>query len=507
MTISSNLKCKNGSCINADIQNARSFSKTDHVHVRIGQCGLRKTVIKEIFEDVREPRLDLMTIRDQNIIQFYHHNGNTQVMEFAEGGSLADNISRIGDKREEIARQINSGLAYLHRRGIIHNNISASNILLTEDLKAKIAGFGSTNLIEKETPELQQEQLTHAYKSDIYALGRIMREMGEGSLEYMQLMRRCLDEDPDQKSYSTPDDLEPEVLPSAPEHENYDDEVDYEYKEEYDDEDIGEEDDGEVLEDEEDEDGFEDEVEEEDMEKFDQLVKLAKNGDAFAQRHLGIMYLNGCDVPKVYKDEELSFYWIRKSAGGGDREAQNLLGLIYLRKNKHKIALEWFEKSAGQGHCNALVNVGNIKLDQGLIEEAKHCYLKALLKGDESVQSQLTKLKHLEINEWVIQYTKKANEKIMSPDEVSNFLCAMENIEQLTPFGYFERTNMVLRSIQILQYRLNEISKVETPLKVVVEEVVEGVLNEVELSKREILIREIYERYLNRQDIIMSTQF
>jgi len=53
--------------------------------------------------------------------------------------------------------------------------------------------------------------------------------------------------------------------------------------------------------------------------------------------------------------------WIRKAATGGDREAQNTLGLMYLKgegaKKNLNLAKKWFKKAAALGHAQAQQNL------------------------------------------------------------------------------------------------------------------------------------------------------
>lgn len=82
-------------------------------------------------------------------------------------------------------------LAYLHRRGIIHGNIKAANILVSNALHALLCDFGLTELaipsapialsgvrtLDWEAPELSRYNSAKTYQSDTYAFGMTIAEV------------------------------------------------------------------------------------------------------------------------------------------------------------------------------------------------------------------------------------------------------------------------------------------------------------------------------------------
>ncbi len=56
------------------------------------------------------------------------------------------------------------------------------------------------------------------------------------------------------------------------------------------------------------------------------MRKLAAQGDAGAQQHLGVMYSNGQGVPQDFKEARK---WNRMAAAQGDVTAQYNLGVMY----------------------------------------------------------------------------------------------------------------------------------------------------------------------------------
>ena len=93
------------------------------------------------------------------------------------------------------ARQVAQGMAYAHRRGLIHRDLKPQNVLITEDGQAKVADFGlamrneQTQLTQPGTvwgtvqylsPE-QAQGLPAGPRSDVYALGAIVYELLAGA--------------------------------------------------------------------------------------------------------------------------------------------------------------------------------------------------------------------------------------------------------------------------------------------------------------------------------------
>jgi len=123
------------------------------------------------------------------------------VMEYCDGGSVLDlvNVLNTGLKEKEIAAICSHclrGLQYMHSHRIIHRDIKAGNVLLSNDGRAKLADFGvSTKLltsVQKHrtvvgSPYWMSPEVIVApngasgydYKADIWSLGISAIEMAE----------------------------------------------------------------------------------------------------------------------------------------------------------------------------------------------------------------------------------------------------------------------------------------------------------------------------------------
>ena len=98
---------------------------------------------------------------------------------------------------------------------------------------------------------------------------------------------------------------------------------------------------------------------EEEAEESSKYEIEAKQGDTYAQNHLGIMYYNGKEVGKNYvKAAE----WFEKAAKQGDANGQRNLGLMYESgegvPQDYVKAIQWYGKAAEQGLASAQNNLG-----------------------------------------------------------------------------------------------------------------------------------------------------
>jgi len=89
------------------------------------------------------------------------------------------------------------------------------------------------------------------------------------------------------------------------------------------------------------------------------ISNAAKQGDADAQNNLGLMYVKGNGVPQDYAE---AAKWFRKAAEQGFARAQYNLGIIYQTgkgvPQDYAEAVRWYLKAAEQGHADAQNNLG-----------------------------------------------------------------------------------------------------------------------------------------------------
>ncbi len=140
-----------------------------------------------------------------NIVTIYevgeHGNQSYIAMEYVEGESLADLMSRQRLTVEEsiaIVIQLCQGLSKAHRAGIVHRDLKPANILIDKDGQVKIVDFGLARISDVSkltldgkvmgTPNyMSPEQVkgeTSDRRSDIFSVGIILYELLTGECPF-----------------------------------------------------------------------------------------------------------------------------------------------------------------------------------------------------------------------------------------------------------------------------------------------------------------------------------
>ncbi|CAM0954153.1 unnamed protein product [Alopecurus aequalis] len=114
-------------------------------------------------------------------------------LEFAPGGSLADEVAMSGRLEERAIRgyaaDVAAGLAYLHGAGTVHGDVKAKNVVIGADGRAKLADFGCARkacagTIIGGTPAFMAPEVARGEEqgpaADVWALGCTVVEMATG---------------------------------------------------------------------------------------------------------------------------------------------------------------------------------------------------------------------------------------------------------------------------------------------------------------------------------------
>ncbi len=183
--------------------------QTSHVyyasHSRLGNIALKMirpeakgkyTLVNMFTNEVQLTR----RLQHPNIIRAFDGKptepGAYLALEYCGGGTLDEYLTAAEGKSNlkslyRLIRQISSGLAFSHSRGILHRDIKPANVLLTSGHEAKLADFG-TGIYAQEAsaeervgtafymaPELFQGRKP-TIQSDIYSLAVLSYELLAG---------------------------------------------------------------------------------------------------------------------------------------------------------------------------------------------------------------------------------------------------------------------------------------------------------------------------------------
>ncbi|KAM0906778.1 hypothetical protein ACQ4PT_016579 [Festuca glaucescens] len=123
------------------------------------------------------------------------HGGYQLLLEFAPGGSLADEAARSGGGRlpepaiRAYAGDVARGLAYLHARSLVHGDVKARNVVIGADGRARLTDFGCARAAGSAlpiggTPAFMAPEVARGEEqgpaADVWALGCTVVEMATG---------------------------------------------------------------------------------------------------------------------------------------------------------------------------------------------------------------------------------------------------------------------------------------------------------------------------------------
>ncbi len=150
-----------------------------------------------------------------NIVHTYTYESNLEVgegivMEYINGRTLEEYLAepRNVAERKRLFEELLSAVGYLHKRGIIHNDLKPQNILISHtDNSLKLIDFGLADddshyalktlgcTPRYASPELITRSNEIDARSDIYSIGVIMQEM----LGNSSIARRCMNDSPSKR--------------------------------------------------------------------------------------------------------------------------------------------------------------------------------------------------------------------------------------------------------------------------------------------------------------------
>ncbi|XVF48953.1 hypothetical protein PTKIN_Ptkin03bG0229500 [Pterospermum kingtungense] len=133
---------------------------------------------------------------------FYDNGAISIILEYMDGGSLADFLKKVKSIPEPylaaISKQVLKGLMYLHHdKHIIHRDLKPSNLLINHRGEVKITDFGVSAIMTSTSGLASTFVGTYNYmsperiiggnygsKSDIWSLGLVLLECATGKFPY-----------------------------------------------------------------------------------------------------------------------------------------------------------------------------------------------------------------------------------------------------------------------------------------------------------------------------------
>eukprot|EP00276_Gloeochaete_wittrockiana_P003792 CAMPEP_0184644750 /NCGR_PEP_ID=MMETSP0308-20130426/1409_1 /TAXON_ID=38269 /ORGANISM="Gloeochaete witrockiana, Strain SAG 46.84" /LENGTH=575 /DNA_ID=CAMNT_0027073443 /DNA_START=147 /DNA_END=1874 /DNA_ORIENTATION=- len=170
----------------------------------------------DAVEDFKKEIIIMNTLRHPNVVLFIGASTTSPmclVTEYLPGTSLwhylrADGpfkgkrtANRPPDRQTALSISLDTarGLIYLHSRGILHRDVKSHNILLDENLKAKVSDFGLSRVRREASsltigigsplwmaPEVWEEK-PYDGKADVYSFAVVMWELMTGLVPFSNL--------------------------------------------------------------------------------------------------------------------------------------------------------------------------------------------------------------------------------------------------------------------------------------------------------------------------------
>ncbi|KAK4265607.1 hypothetical protein QN277_026636 [Acacia crassicarpa] len=172
--------------------------------LKVIQMNIEESMRKQIAQELKinqSAQCPYVVICYQS---FYDNGAISIILEYMDGGSLADLLKKVKKIPEKylaaICKQVLKGLIYLHHeKHIIHRDLKPSNLLINHRGEVKITDFGVSVIMQTTSgqantfigtynymsPErINGSQNGYNYKSDIWSLGLILLECATGLFPY-----------------------------------------------------------------------------------------------------------------------------------------------------------------------------------------------------------------------------------------------------------------------------------------------------------------------------------
>lgn len=178
----------------ADVGGNNYFNAFHAVYLPTQQPVRLTRISKQLSESpafraaFRKDEVSLSNLHHANILQFlFRGEDNGQlfyVTEMPEGASLAVGLQRgqsfSWDEFTDIGWQVASALQHAHNLGVAHGLLTPESVMVSDDLRAEVAGFGLYRWIAAATASPDEDFSWSALaRRDLIALGRILATLSE----------------------------------------------------------------------------------------------------------------------------------------------------------------------------------------------------------------------------------------------------------------------------------------------------------------------------------------
>ncbi|MBA0568101.1 hypothetical protein Golob_005616, partial [Gossypium lobatum] len=179
----------------------RTTSTAVKLHVVI-QMNIDESYCKQIAKELKINQSSQCPYVVVCYQSFYNNGAISIILEYMDGGSLADFLKKVKSIPEPylavICKQVLKGLIYLHHeRHIIHRDLKPSNLLINHRGEVKITDFGVSTIMTSTSGLANTFVGTYNYMSperiiggnygnkiDIWSLGLVLLECATGQFPY-----------------------------------------------------------------------------------------------------------------------------------------------------------------------------------------------------------------------------------------------------------------------------------------------------------------------------------
>lgn len=184
----------------------------------------RRFLVKSLREEYADSHIHRLQLRKEfKLLLELSHPGVVRVyelcdipgvgygilMEYVQGETLAQFLARKPGRRlrRRVAGKMMDALEYLHSRGVVHGDLKPSNIMVTQGGEVRLIDFGFGDAADYallkvpggtraySAPEQFEPGYVASPLADIYALGKILRELRPG-VGLMLLARKAYNSNP-----------------------------------------------------------------------------------------------------------------------------------------------------------------------------------------------------------------------------------------------------------------------------------------------------------------------